>query len=207
MSDYTPRVGDRVRRTFLSGTVMEGEVDFILEGGSAADQDGNLLFSRHLPQESELLHRPVEFKDEVGISYRHPQDPARVVVRADKSAIPWLGKLYSASDEVWHEADSVREVIEREGWVEHDLREASNTDCPIDPEYGPLHEVALEFLDAEKPPHPLESARPGEIWNVNGVNFFLYQYVTGILNGVSKGGQVIVVEEMIAEGAEVWKVD
>lgn len=123
MTDYTPKVGDRVRRTFLSGTVMEGEVDFILEGGSAADQDGNLLFSRHLPQESELLHRPVEFKNEVGTCYRHPSYPGYAIVKVDDSAtdLNWLGNIGPISEGHWHSDDVVRVLVEKEGWVEHDI--------------------------------------------------------------------------------------
>lgn len=123
MTEYTPKVGDRVRRTTENGTVVEGSVDFILHNKTCAvTADGFRIYEAYFHHETELLHRPSEFKNEVGMCYRHPHHAGQVVVKIDndESLYNWMG--YAGTKNHWHSDVAVEELVKAEGWIEHDLQ-------------------------------------------------------------------------------------
>lgn len=59
MSTYTPRVGDRVRRTYLHGTVLEGIIARVDESSWGFDAEDIILCGPEVHRQVELIERPV----------------------------------------------------------------------------------------------------------------------------------------------------
>lgn len=117
MSEYKPQVGDRVRRTFDSGTVIEGVICEIGSNEAAYDQEfRNVLYDKNFSEQTELLHRPRELKREPFTIYKDPPTFSFVVRRAQEGlAWPWVddcGESYSDKE--------VENMVSREGWVLHE---------------------------------------------------------------------------------------
>lgn len=119
--NYTPQVGDLVRRTFPNGTTMQGTIDRI---GPEVGEDswGNILYSTYIPEKTELIDRPIKFKNDVGTCYRHPGGHRFVVVKVDNDpeGLNWLGYLPGRGDR-WCTDAEIGAKVREEGWVEYPL--------------------------------------------------------------------------------------
>lgn len=120
--EYTPRVGDKVRRTFKNGTVVEGKIRWTRKE-AAEDGLGFMLWTASAPDETELLERPIEFKSEPGTVYGHPNlEGLRVVRVGPDDEFPWLGeKALGEGGRGWFPEWEVEKMVREEGWVEFDL--------------------------------------------------------------------------------------
>lgn len=119
MTDYKPRVGDRVRRTHHNGTVIEGIIDHVTIWGNAGDSDSCVLFNAYHPEETELLHRPATFKTDVGTCYRDGDFSEFVLIKVDNDHHGWLGSV--EFDARWFTDEEVQKIIERGGWEDYSL--------------------------------------------------------------------------------------
>lgn len=84
MSTYSPRVGDRVRRTYLHGTTVEGIIARVDETSWGFDEGEYLLYRPYLHSQVELIERPVpKLVNTPGTIYRHrnPDSGEDVLVR------------------------------------------------------------------------------------------------------------------------------
>lgn len=121
MSNYTPQVGDRVRRTYPDGTIMEGVIAR-LRDGCADSAAGFTLHNDGYPEQTELLERPVKLNTAPGTVYGHRDNAAHRVVRvAGGGEAAWLGYVGNDDDYHWHEDEDITKLITEAGWVECNL--------------------------------------------------------------------------------------
>lgn len=121
MSKYEPQVGDRVRRTFRDGTVLEGVIAQVGAGWGDSETGGS-LYSNAFPDETELLERPVKLNTEPGTVYGSPLPYNRIyrVVRlGPDDSCPWLGD--AGMGVFWHADETVEHLVRGSGWVEYNL--------------------------------------------------------------------------------------
>lgn len=115
MSNYTPQVGDRVRRTHLDGTILEGVIAQVGTGW-AESESGFTLYDNGFPEQTELLERPFKLNTEPGTVYGAPSSFTGRVVRVDGK---WLG--FTGDDSHWYEDAEILGYIADHGWVEYNL--------------------------------------------------------------------------------------
>lgn len=116
MSKYEPQVGDRVRRTYPEGTIIEGVIAHVYGWGSGTEA-GFALYDPKRPEQTVLLERPVKLNTEPGTVYGDPTRLARLVVRV---AGGWLG--YTGDDDShWYGDEDITKLITEAGWVEYNL--------------------------------------------------------------------------------------
>lgn len=116
---YKPQEGDRVRRTFKDGTVMEGVIARVEAGWAQSEGCLNLYNSSH-PEQTVLLDRPFKLNTELCAVYGHPTKFSYRVVRlGPDDAIPWLGD--TGSGRHWYSHKEVERLVRDEGWVEYNL--------------------------------------------------------------------------------------
>lgn len=116
MSNYEPQVGDRVRRTYWDGTVLEGVIDLV-QNGWGESKSGVTLRNKYRPEETELLERPFKLNAEPGTVYGDPGSITRRVVRVSGG---WLG-YNGEEDPHWYEDEDITKLINEAGWVEYNL--------------------------------------------------------------------------------------
>lgn len=118
---YEPQVGDRVRRTYSDGTIIEGVI--ARAGDRQAESAGGLaLYTKALSEQTVLLERPVKLNTEPGAVYGSPHSSdffSRVVRVGIRSTFPWLGS--TGSGDLWHIHEEVERLVRNHGWVEYNL--------------------------------------------------------------------------------------
>ena len=113
---YEPQVGDRVRRTFKDGTVMEGVIARVDVGWAQSEGCLNLYNSNH-PEQTDLLERPFKLNTAPGTVYGDPDNKSYRVVRVDDM---WLGSV-GVNFYYWYGDEMVAGMVTDEGWVEFNL--------------------------------------------------------------------------------------
>lgn len=118
MTDYTPRVGDKVRRTFDNGTFIEGVIASLGEMGAAWDSNDVLLHSSIEPEQTELLAREIRTDDFT--VYGVPRLSGHRVVRLpgqEEDELHWLGCI-GETDQYWFSDEDVEKLVDEQGWEE-----------------------------------------------------------------------------------------
>lgn len=116
---YKPQVGDRVRRTYPDGTIIEGVIEHVYGWGSGTET-GFALYSKAHPEQTELLERPFKLNTAPGTVYGHPDnDFCRVVRVGFGDTFPWLGS--DGTGDSWFSHQEVESLIRDHGWAEFNL--------------------------------------------------------------------------------------
>lgn len=129
MSDYTPQVGDEVRRTFsLSDgvrVIYEGTIDTVgAQGTTARSAGGRTLWDKEASEQTTLLGRPPAIITEPGTLYGDPTNTSFRAVRIESpddhpNTATWM--LFFPNDEhehlIWGYDEDVRELVLHQGWV------------------------------------------------------------------------------------------
>ena len=113
---YEPQVGDRVRRTYPDGTIMEGIIARVGNGWGYSGS-GYALHNFCHPHQTELLERPVKLNTEPGAVYGYPDDNFHRVVRVGNG---WLGYVGNGDDH-WYGDEDIERLVRNAGWVEFNL--------------------------------------------------------------------------------------